>query len=104
MTDTKEIYVTTTGLEEMKSELENLCLKYLKPEIYKEIEEEYSEEFGKPLSIYDVYTEEDIYYIREYHLCADKGMKVTKDGKNFFNEITIPEADLDEWSEVVWTK
>ena len=47
---------------------------------------------------------EDIYYIREYHLCADKGMKVTKDGKNFFNEITIPEADLDEWSEVVWTK
>lgn len=33
--------------------------------LYKEIEEEYSEEFGKPLSIYDVYTEEDIYYIQK---------------------------------------
>ena len=32
--------------------------------LYKEIENEYSEEFGKPLNIYDVYTEEDIYYIQ----------------------------------------
>lgn len=32
--------------------------------LYKEIEDEYSEEFGRPLNIYDVYTEEDIYYIQ----------------------------------------
>ena len=33
--------------------------------LYKEIIDEYSEEFGKPLSIYDVYTEEDIKYIQK---------------------------------------
>lgn len=32
--------------------------------LYKEIEEEYADEFGSPLSIYDVYTEEDILYIQ----------------------------------------
>lgn len=32
--------------------------------LYKEIEDEYSDDFGRPLNIYDVYTEEDIYYIQ----------------------------------------
>lgn len=32
--------------------------------LYKEIEKEYSGDFGRPLSIYDIYTEEDILYIQ----------------------------------------
>lgn len=43
---------------------------------------------------------EDIYYIRLYHLVADEGKKVTKDGKFFYKEITIPEEELEQWSEV----
>lgn len=43
---------------------------------------------------------EDIYYIRLYRLIADEGKKVTKDGKFFYNEVTIPEEDLSLWSEV----
>lgn len=43
---------------------------------------------------------EDIYYIRLLHLIADEGKKVTKDGKFFYQEITIPEEELEEWSEV----
>lgn len=33
--------------------------------LYKEIENEYSDEFGKPLNIYDVYSEEDILYMQK---------------------------------------
>lgn len=43
---------------------------------------------------------EDIYYIRLLHLVADKGKKLTRDGKFFYKEITIAEDDLNEWSEV----
>lgn len=43
---------------------------------------------------------EDIYYIRLLHLIADDNKKVTKDGKFFFKEVTIPEEELDQWSEV----
>ena len=38
MTDTKEIYVTTTGLEEMKSELDNL-IQVKRPEVIKALKE-----------------------------------------------------------------
>ena len=38
MTDTKEIYVTTIGLEEMKSELENL-IQVKRPEVIKALKE-----------------------------------------------------------------
>lgn len=38
MTDTKEIYVTTTGLEEMKSELESL-IQVKRPEVIKALKE-----------------------------------------------------------------
>jgi hypothetical protein len=33
--------------------------------LYKEIEKEYANDFGRPLSIYDMYTEEDIMYIQK---------------------------------------
>lgn len=33
--------------------------------LYKEIENEYSDDFGRPLSVYDVYTEEDILYMQK---------------------------------------
>lgn len=43
---------------------------------------------------------EDAYYVRKYHLIADPGKKVTKDGQHLYQEITIPEEELEEWSEV----
>lgn len=43
---------------------------------------------------------EDIYYTRRYHLVADKKKRLTKDGKTFFQSVTIPEDELDEWQEV----
>lgn len=43
---------------------------------------------------------EDIYYIRKFKLQAENGRQLTKDDKHFFNQVTIPEADLDEWKEV----
>lgn len=43
---------------------------------------------------------EDIFYIRKLNLVADAGKRLTKDGKNFYTDITIPEKELDEWREV----
>jgi hypothetical protein len=43
---------------------------------------------------------EDIYYIRKLILTADKGKKLTKDGKNFVASVKIPEEELPEWKEV----
>ena len=43
---------------------------------------------------------EDIYYIRKLILTADKGKKLTKDGKNFVASVKIPEEELSEWKEV----
>lgn len=43
---------------------------------------------------------EDIYYIRKYQLVADPRKSLTKDGKTFFQSVTIPEDELDEWREV----
>lgn len=43
---------------------------------------------------------EDIYYIRKYRLVADSRKSLTKDGKTFFQSVTIPEDELDEWREV----
>lgn len=43
---------------------------------------------------------EDIYYIRLLRLIADEGKKLTRDGKFFHSAITIPEEELEEWSEV----
>ena len=43
---------------------------------------------------------EDIYYIRKLILKADKGKKLTKDGKNFVASVKISEEELPEWKEV----
>lgn len=43
---------------------------------------------------------EDIYYIRKVKLTADAGKQLTKDGKIFFNAITVPEEEVAEWKEV----
>lgn len=43
---------------------------------------------------------EDIYYIRKLVLTADKGKRLTKDGKNFVTSVKIPEEELAEWREV----
>jgi len=44
---------------------------------------------------------EDIYYIRKYRLIADDGKTLTKNNKNFYGSIVIPEDELDEWKEVL---
>lgn len=43
---------------------------------------------------------EDIYYVRKIKLQASSGKKLTKDGKTKYATITIPEEELDEWTEV----
>lgn len=43
---------------------------------------------------------EDIYYVRKYKLYADNGKQLTKDNKQFFTSIVIPEEEVDEWKEV----
>jgi hypothetical protein len=43
---------------------------------------------------------EDVFYTRKLRLTADKGKQLTKDGKNFFSSVMIPESDLAEWKEV----
>lgn len=43
---------------------------------------------------------EDIYYIRRLHLTADKGKKLTSDGKTFSSSVFIAEEELSRWSEV----
>jgi hypothetical protein len=43
---------------------------------------------------------EDIYYIRKLAITADRGKKLTKDGKTFVTFAKIPEEELSEWKEV----
>ncbi len=43
---------------------------------------------------------EDIYYTRSVKLSADRKKVLTKDGKNFFYSVTVPEAEVAEWREV----
>ena len=43
---------------------------------------------------------EDIYYVKKYQLFADSGKKLTKDGKNFVQQVLVPEADVELWREV----
>lgn len=43
---------------------------------------------------------EDVYYTRRLALQADKGKKLTKDGKTFLSATQIPEDELSEWQEV----
>jgi hypothetical protein len=43
---------------------------------------------------------EDIYYTRSVKLSADRMKVLTKDGKNFFYSVTVPESEVAEWREV----
>lgn len=43
---------------------------------------------------------EDIYYIRKIQLRAYEDKLLTKDGKQFFVEVLVPEAEVNEWYEV----
>lgn len=43
---------------------------------------------------------EDIYYTLRYRLTADKGYKLTKDGKEFVSSTMVSEDELDDWREV----
>jgi hypothetical protein len=31
---------------------------------------------------------------------AEKGLRLTRNGKDFFQSVTVPESEVDEWSEV----
>lgn len=43
---------------------------------------------------------EDVYYVRKFRLIADQGKRLTKDNKHFYNNVTIPEQELEFWKEV----
>jgi hypothetical protein len=43
---------------------------------------------------------EDTYYTIRYHLQADKGKMLTKDGKNLVKSVMVSEEDLPNWGEV----
>lgn len=43
---------------------------------------------------------EDAYYTRRIKLTADEGKQLTKDKKNFYGSITVPEDEVDLWEEV----
>jgi hypothetical protein len=42
---------------------------------------------------------EGIYSVKNYNLIADKDKQLTKDGKHFYNSITVPENEVDQWYE-----
>ena len=43
---------------------------------------------------------EDIYYIRKLRLIADHDNRLTKNGKDFVQNVIIPEEELNQWKEV----
>ena len=43
---------------------------------------------------------EDIYYTRSVKLSADRKKVLTRDGKNFFYSVTVPEDEVSQWREV----
>lgn len=43
---------------------------------------------------------EDIYYIRKLRLRASEGKALTKNGKDVYLTIVIPEDELDLWYEI----
>lgn len=42
----------------------------------------------------------EILYVTKYKLLADPGKILTKDDKNFYKSIVIPESELELWKEV----
>lgn len=43
---------------------------------------------------------EDVYYIRMLSIAADDDKQLTKNGKQFYRSIIIPEEELLQWYEV----
>lgn len=43
---------------------------------------------------------EDMYYIRKVMLFADAGYSLTKDYKNYFSSMLVPEDEVDQWHEI----
>ena len=43
---------------------------------------------------------EGIYSVKNYSLIADKNKLLTKDGIKFYEGITVPENELDQWYEI----
>jgi hypothetical protein len=43
---------------------------------------------------------EDTYYSRRVKLWADEGKLLTKDDKEFFKSIVVPEEEVELWKEV----
>ena len=43
---------------------------------------------------------EGVYFVRMLKLTADEGKALTKDGEKFVRMVTIPEDELELWSEV----
>lgn len=41
-----------------------------------------------------------IYSVQKYRLIANDDKQLTKDGKTFYKEVTVPVADVDNWYEV----
>ena len=44
---------------------------------------------------------EDVYYTRKISLRADKGMVLTKNGKDTFTSVMAPEGEVDQWKEFI---
>lgn len=43
---------------------------------------------------------EGIYYVKKYHLSADKGYVLTKDNEHFLESAIVPDTEVDSWTEV----
>ena len=43
---------------------------------------------------------EGIYSIKNYTIVAEKGKKLTKNGKELFTSITVPENEIEQWYEI----
>lgn len=43
---------------------------------------------------------EDTYYIRKIMLTAEPGFSLTKNYKNYFSEMMVPEDEVDQWHEI----
>jgi hypothetical protein len=43
---------------------------------------------------------EDMYYIRKIMLFADEGYSLTRNYKNYFQSMLVPEDEVDQWVEI----
>lgn len=43
---------------------------------------------------------EGVYCVKKYTLIADDDKKLTKDNINFYDQVTVPTTEVDQWYEV----